>query len=229
VPESRVMERVLPPVLSAWMQAQFEKRGVKFIFQSSVTACKETDGAVSSVVLKDGSEMPAEAVVLGLGGFPNTGLLQGQLDLSERGEILVDGQFRSSVPDVYAIGDVAAFPYQGKARSFEHVGHARLSAAAAAAALAGSAGPDYAYLPFFYSRIFEYTDSPIVWNHFGDFGEAQEVPAPEGSVCILYTDAGKVVGGILCGSPAPTPEAFAKLKGIVEAKPPFAPDLTAAL
>ena len=36
--------------------------------------------------------MPAEAVVLGLGGFPNTGLLQGQLDLSERGEILVDGQ-----------------------------------------------------------------------------------------------------------------------------------------
>ena len=41
--------------LSSGHQQRFEKRGVKFIFQSSVTACKETDGAVSSVVLKDGS------------------------------------------------------------------------------------------------------------------------------------------------------------------------------
>merc|ERR1719487_2630243 len=104
VPETRVMARVLPPVLSSWMQAQFEKRGVKFLFNTTVTECQETNGAVSGAVLSNGSTLPAGVVVLGLGAFPNSGLLTGQLEMTERQEILVDSTFRTSVPDVYAVG-----------------------------------------------------------------------------------------------------------------------------
>ena len=46
---------------------------------------------------------------------------------------------------------------------------------------------------------------------------------------MMATRGRKVVGGILCGSPAPAAEAFAKLKAIVEEKKPFSPDLSAAL
>lgn len=50
----------------------------------------------------------------------------------------------------------------------EHVDHARKSAAQAVKAAMGVEAEPYSYLPYFYSRIFEYSDAPIVFNFFGD-------------------------------------------------------------
>lgn len=69
--------------------------------------------------------------MVGVGAVPNTKLFVDQLKM-ERGGIVVDGTFKSSNPDVYAIGDVASFPlkmYGGRMTRMEHVAHARQSAA----------------------------------------------------------------------------------------------------
>jgi hypothetical protein len=68
----------------------------------------------------------------------------------------VDGNLKTSNPDVYAVGDVAAFPLlkYGVTTRQEHVTNARSSAIHAIASILDPATPPYDYLPFFYSRVY---------------------------------------------------------------------------
>lgn len=74
------------------------------------------------MILKDGTRLPADLVVVGVGIRANTALFEGQLAI-EKGGIKVDPKFRTSVSTVYAVGDVAAFPVKlyGDVRRLEHV------------------------------------------------------------------------------------------------------------
>lgn len=131
---------------------------------------------------------------------------------------------------MYACGDVCAFPLGGKLTVCEHVHHARRSAAHCAKAVLQKATGPYEYAPFFYSRVFEYSAEPIVWNLFGDStGKEVELPAKEGQVCSLFERDGAVTGGILMGSPAPEQEQFGKLKAIVEAHSQLTDELRASV
>lgn len=61
-----------------------------------------------TVVLEDGTSIPADMVILSIGVMPETRFLQGSgVELGKRGEILVDDQLRTSVADIYALGDAA--------------------------------------------------------------------------------------------------------------------------
>ena len=72
--------------------------------------------------------------------------------------VQVDGKLQTSNPDVYAIGDIAAYPlkrYNITTRQ-EHVANARQTGAhAVSALLAPGETQAFNYLPFFYSRIFD--------------------------------------------------------------------------
>ncbi|AMW15271.1 oxidoreductase [Streptomyces qaidamensis] len=64
-----------------------------------------------AVLLDDGSRLPATAVVVGIGARPATAWLAGSgIELGSYGEIVADEHLRTSVPDVYAVGDCASFP-----------------------------------------------------------------------------------------------------------------------
>lgn len=64
-----------------------------------------------TVVLDDGSRLPAGAVVVGIGARPATAWLSGSgVELGTHGEIVADQHLRASAPDVYAVGDCASFP-----------------------------------------------------------------------------------------------------------------------
>ncbi|GGS70889.1 NAD(P)/FAD-dependent oxidoreductase [Streptomyces violaceus] len=64
-----------------------------------------------AVLLDDGTRLPAEAVVVGIGARPATAWLAGSgVELGAQGEIVSDQHLRTSVPDVYAVGDCASFP-----------------------------------------------------------------------------------------------------------------------
>lgn len=63
------------------------------------------------VVLADGRTVPADAVVVGIGARPATGWLAGSgIDLGPDGSVTADASLRTSLPDVYAVGDCASFP-----------------------------------------------------------------------------------------------------------------------
>ncbi|MFJ8590068.1 NAD(P)/FAD-dependent oxidoreductase [Streptomyces sp. NPDC093598] len=64
-----------------------------------------------AVLLDDGSRLPAGAVVVGIGARPATAWLAGSgIELGAHAEIVADEHLRTSVPDVYAVGDCASFP-----------------------------------------------------------------------------------------------------------------------
>ena len=69
---------------------------------------RSTGFTKDSVLLEDGTAVPADMVILSIGVAPETGFLAGSgVALGRRGEILVDEQLRTSVPDIFALGDAA--------------------------------------------------------------------------------------------------------------------------
>lgn len=86
----------------------------------------------------------------------------------------MDGYFKTSEPDVYAVGDVAAFPLKmkgGELTRVEHVDNARKSVMQAVQAIKaeekGETIPDYDYLPYFYSRVFKvWVEFLRLWEEF---------------------------------------------------------------
>merc|ERR1712150_128549 len=142
--------------------------------------------------------------------------------MGESGGFAVDASMTTSDPNVFAIGDVCAFPSQyGGFMRCEHVDHARKSAAQAVKAALGLAPESYKYLPYFYSRVFEYTDKPIVFNFFGDeSGEIKIVKQENTSVGAVWVKDGKIVASLLMGSPGPSADDMAKLRDIASNQPP---------
>lgn len=234
-PEDRVLARQLSPASAAFYQAFFTAKGAVFKPGVSATAFDVgADGRVAGVQLSDGTALPAALVIVGAGARPATDLLRGTsvaLVDGPPGGVAVDGALRStSDPSVMAIGDVAAFPAPGGGvERHEHVAHARASARHAARVLAGAAGGDYAYAPFFYSRADAYG---LAWTHHGavtpvavEWGDRDAAAAAAGAKAVFgtfYLDAGgRVVGAFLEGG---APEDTAAMAAVVKAAPVATPD-----
>lgn len=221
-PEAHCMPRLFNAELADWLEKQYLSRGIKIMKGDLVTEFLGEGGALTGVQLKSGGNLPCDLAVVGVGASPNVEFCPGLT--MELGGFAVDEYMQTSDPNVFAIGDVCAFPsqYGGKSRC-EHVDHARKSAAQAVRAILNKSPEPYTYLPYFYSRIFEYTDKPIVFNFFGDeSGECKVHSISDASVGAMWVKDGKVKGALLMGSPGPTADDAAKLKDIASTQGPAA-------
>ena len=117
--ESTPLERVMGAEVGKIFQSSLEKSGVKFQLSASVESAKPSSSdpkAVGSVELKDGTSLPADLVILGVGVSPSTTFLKSNphISLEKDSSLRTDESFRLlSHPDVYAIGDIATYPYHG--------------------------------------------------------------------------------------------------------------------
>ncbi|DBA88067.1 TPA: hypothetical protein ACH3X2_005069 [Trebouxia sp. C0005] len=215
-PEDRLMAKMFNEEMATFYEKYYEDKGVTLIKGDTVTGF-EGDGKVEVAELKSGKKLEAGLVVVGVGAKPNTDMFKGQLDLLEDkpGGVKVNSQLQTSNPDVYAVGDIAAFPltmYGGKVNRQEHVVNARLSAAHAVKAIFGSK-ETYDYLPYFYSREFD-----LAWQFYGEpegdyviHGDLQN-----GKFGVYWVQDGKVVGTY---SESATDEQNAALKEVALKKP----------
>ncbi|WOK97307.1 monodehydroascorbate reductase-like [Canna indica] len=168
-PEPWCMPRLFTSGIAAFYEGYYTNKGIKIV-KGTVAAGFDSDsnGDVTAVRLKDGRVMEADIVVVGVGGRPLVSLFKGQVE-EEKGGIKTDGFFKTTVSNVYAVGDVATFPLKlyNEQRRVEHVDHARKSAEQAVKAIKaaeeGKTVEEYDYLPYFYSRTFD-----LSWQFFGD-------------------------------------------------------------
>ncbi|KAL9439488.1 hypothetical protein AB3S75_025032 [Citrus x aurantiifolia] len=180
-----------------------------------------SDGRVAAVKLEDGSTIDADTIVIGIGAKPTASPFERVGLNSSVGGIQVDGQFRTSMPGIFAIGDVAAFPlkmYDRIAR-VEHVDHARRSAQHCVKALLSAQTHTYDYLPYFYSRVFEYEGSPrkVWWQFFGDnVGETIEIGNFDPKIATFWIDSGKLKGVLVESG---SPEEFQLLPTLARSQP----------
>ncbi len=100
--KSQVLSNLLDTTSAALLHDALHRVGVKLRFHSIPAALSGQNGRVKSVVLTDGSEIPADLVIIGIGVIPNTEFLTG---LSDPDGLKVDAQLRTAQADIYAAGD----------------------------------------------------------------------------------------------------------------------------
>lgn len=102
----RPLAGALPAEVAAPMTGWYADAGVTLRTHARVERVEP-----GAVLLDDGSRLPAGAVVVGIGARPATAWLAGSgIEFGSHGEIVADEHLRTSVPDVYAVGDCASFP-----------------------------------------------------------------------------------------------------------------------
>ena len=115
------LQQVLGEQVGAGLQKLVEGKGVKFQLGASVDKAEPSTSdpsKVGSVSLKDGTKLEADLVILGIGVSPATDFLRKssnfKVDLEEDGSLKTRTNFSvEGIDHVYAIGDIASFPYQG--------------------------------------------------------------------------------------------------------------------
>jgi 3-phenylpropionate/trans-cinnamate dioxygenase ferredoxin reductase subunit len=146
--------RVLGPDLARVFADLHRDNGVRFRFGAAVREFRG-DGRASSVLLHDGTELPADVVVVGVGVHPNVALAE-TAGLTVDNGVVVDQALRSGDPYIYAAGDVANayHPHYGTHLRVEHWATALHSGAAAARSML-TAGVVYDRLPYFYTDQYD--------------------------------------------------------------------------
>jgi 3-phenylpropionate/trans-cinnamate dioxygenase ferredoxin reductase subunit len=151
----RLMGRVVSPVLSAYYHDLHRSRDVDVRLGAAVTELHGVDGHVTKVRSADGSDLPADLVIIGIGIVPNDDLAAAAGLPCDRG-IVVDAMLRTVDPNIYAIGDCAAFPHpmaQVLVR-LESVQNAVDQGKTVADAILGEAKP-YTAVPWFWSDQYD--------------------------------------------------------------------------
>jgi NADPH-dependent 2,4-dienoyl-CoA reductase/sulfur reductase-like enzyme len=159
-----LLPRLFTPEMSAFFRRYYEARGVTFITNARASALRG-DGRVESIALDSGQEVPADAVVAGVGVVPQVALFEGSgLDLDQCDGIVVNEYLETNLPDVYAAGDAVNYRdvIFNKQRHVEHWNNATEGGRHAARVMMGQREP-FRQLPYFFSDEFD-----LSWEFWGD-------------------------------------------------------------
>ncbi len=153
--ENSIGEHIFPPELSQFLSEVYREKGVELLPADGVASLEKTGDSVK-VQTRSGRAFEVDGVVAGLGVRPNIELAKSAGLQIENG-IIVDDRQRTSVPDIYAAGDVAMFPHAAlqKYIRVEHEDNALSMGKQAGRNMAGADEP-YTHAPYFYSDLFEY-------------------------------------------------------------------------
>ncbi|KAK3620356.1 Apoptosis-inducing factor 1 [Elasticomyces elasticus] len=163
--ENEPLEHIMGAKVGKIFRALLEKSGVKFHLGASVShgSPKEgEEGKIGKVVLKDGTELPADLVIEGVGVKPATQYLQdnSSIQLHEKDKsIIVDDTYAvKGLKDVYAIGDIATYPYHGpggggKSIRIEHWDVAQNMGRSVAGSIVRPGAKGKSFIPVFWSAL----------------------------------------------------------------------------
>ncbi|MEU8244668.1 FAD-dependent oxidoreductase [Nonomuraea sp. NPDC048916] len=153
--ERQPLLRVLGPRIAAVFADLHREHDVDLRLGVQVSEITGEGGRASGVRLADGTHLPADAVIVGIGAAPNTGLAA-EAGLKVDDGIVVDAGLRSSDPDIFAAGDVASayHPLLGTHIRVEHWANALNQPAVAARSMLGQEAV-YDRLPYFYTDQYD--------------------------------------------------------------------------
>lgn len=158
---SRPWAKNTSPTFGTFFRNTYEEHGVRFVLDEGVAeiVTEGKDGRASAVKTKSGQTLPCDFVVVGVGVSLNTQLAKDAgLAVDEREGIEVNEYLETSVPGIWAAGDVAKFkdPVLGKSWHIEHWQNAEWHGQIAGANLAATADRvAYDHVPYFFSDEFD--------------------------------------------------------------------------
>ncbi len=193
-PENAICENFFPRDLADFLNEYYRQKGVDVITGDTASSVHK-DGDIL-VRTGSGRTFKADGVVAGIGIHPNLELAKDAGLKIDHG-IVVDEHLQTSLPDIYAAGDVANF-FQaalGKRTRVEHENNAVEMGKVAGRNMAG-ANEMYEHIPMFYSDLFDlgYEAVGELNSKLETFSDWQE-PFKKGVV--YYLDDGRIRGVLL--------------------------------
>ncbi|GMN31927.1 hypothetical protein TIFTF001_003461 [Ficus carica] len=203
-PENHLLQRLFTPSLAQRYEELYKENGVKFKKGALIKNLEAgADGRVAAIELQDGSRIEADTVVIGIGAKPAVSSFESVGLNTTVGGIQVDGLFRTSVPGIFAIGDVAAFPLKAYTTIFPTStrGYSNMKEA-----------------PGKYGGNFLETMVRLHYDNFASyaFGETVEVGNFDPKIATFWIDSGKLKGVFLESG---SPEEFQLLPKLARSQP----------
>lgn len=197
--------------VGAHIRSLLESHGVELICCDGLERFEGSE-RVETVVCTSGRELPADVVVLGTGAQPDVMLARSAgLELGESGGVACSKTLQTSVPGIWAAGDMCEYDsvVHGRRLRVEHWEVAAAQGRFAAGQMIGgdAAAAAYEEIPYFWSDLadwatLEYVGPAASWDE-----EVVRGSFDDGAATVFYLSGGKVAGALTIGRPEDLDEA----------------------
>lgn len=201
-PGPHLNERIFTTRMATFFENYYRARGVTILAQQRVTGFVSDNGHVTHVSLASGKDLPADLVVVGVGSAPNIELFI-DTPLQVDDGIVINRFLETSIPSVYAAGDVACYRdlLYNRLRRVDHWDNAAMQGKLAARVMLGQR-EEYLHVPYLFSHFFECS-----YELWGDAKEAERViyrgDVGAGSFSVWWlSPAGRLVAAFVMDRPA---------------------------
>jgi 3-phenylpropionate/trans-cinnamate dioxygenase ferredoxin reductase subunit len=199
--ESHVLSRGFGGQAGRFFQRRLEEHGITVFGNDEVDRFEGAGGRVTKVVAKSGRELDADAVVMGTGAVIDVSLARSSgLALGATGGVRTDSKLQTSVPGVFAAGDIAEYDsvLHGRPMRIEHWDVAFNQGKTAALNMLGHDQP-HDVVPYFFSDLsnwvsLEYVGPAAEWER-----EVVRGSFESGEFSVWYLHEGRVAAALSVG------------------------------
>jgi 3-phenylpropionate/trans-cinnamate dioxygenase ferredoxin reductase subunit len=200
--EPVVLSRHFGEQAGRFFQDRLEEHGIQVHGEDELERFEGTGGRVTRVVTKSGLSLDADAVVIGAGAVPDVRLARtAGLEIGERGGVLVDARLETSVPGIYAAGDIAEYEsvvHGGQRLRVEHWDVAFNQGKTAALNLLDRDQP-HDVIPYFFSDLSDWASLEYIGPAHEWEQEVVRGSLDDGKFAIFYLHDGRVAGALAVG------------------------------
>jgi 3-phenylpropionate/trans-cinnamate dioxygenase ferredoxin reductase component len=197
--EDVTLERFFGKEVGRFFQGVLEEHGVEVHGGDELERFEGSDGRVRRVVTKGGLELDCDCVVIGAGVIPDVSLAKAAgLEIGEAGGVLCSAQLESSVPGIYAAGDICEYdsPIHGRRMRIEHWDVAFNQGKTAGHNMLGK-GIEHAVVPYFFSDLADWSSMEYVGPGSGETVVRGSLDA--GDFTAFYVSDGRVTAALTVG------------------------------
>ena len=197
--EDVTLERHFGRTVGGFFQRVLEEHGVEVHGGQEVERVEGADGRVTKLVTKSGLELDCDCLVIGDGVTPDTTLAKAAgLEIGEAGGVRCSARLETSVPGIYAAGDICEYdsPVHGRPMRIEHWDVAFNQGKTAGLNMLGQE-VEHDAIPYFFSDLAD-------WSSMEYVGPGSGEPVIRGSLdsgefAAFYLDDGRVTAALSVG------------------------------
>ena len=197
--EDVTLDRFYGKEVGGFFHGVLSEHGIEIHGGDDVERFEGSDGRVRRVVTKGGLSLDCDFVVVGVGVTPDVTLARSAgLELGEAGGVKCSSGLESSVPGVFAAGDMCEYdsPVHGRPMRLEHWDVAFNHGKTAALNMLGR-GVEHDAIPYFFSDLADWSSMEYVGPGSGDVVVRGSIE--EGEFCAFYVRDGRVTAALSVG------------------------------